>query len=381
MALASTSAFASFDITDGSQARDISPLLQDALFFDLHLLGNINVAFDDPVDDIIYYWNEDALNSDTVTTSASAAASATTLVLSAGHGLRVHVGDLVKDTAAGSTEVKQVTAIATDTLTLAAGVNSTTGSSIASGATLALLRAEQESSDIGTDVSVAPTVRSNYSHIVAGKFELVISGTQLARGMATTALNNQVAHQLANRMTEFKINLTRIALYSERVGPGSDTQYRSLGGIRYWIRDNGGVNYSTPGALSLSVLNARNKTIVDRGEYPDLLVVGTDLVDSINGIDSGNRRMLESDRKAGYVVQEILLGQGNSVRVVVDGRVGAGDAFLLCGNKFKLRPMAGRGMFTIAAVDFADAKKRRILGEWGMEFRNPSVHAYLSNQT
>ena len=33
--------------------------------------------------------------------------------------------------------------------------------------------------------------------------------------------------------------------------------------------------------------------------------------------------------------------------------------------------MNGRGMFVISAVDFTDAKKRRVLAEWTMEVRNP----------
>lgn len=381
MALQPSNPFASFDLPDGAQTRDISTYLQEALYFDFHLLGRLDIAWDDPIFDPTYFWNEDALNADTVTTSASVASGGTSISLSAGHGARVHIGDLLKDTAVGATEVKQVTAISTDTLTVTATVNSTAGSSIASGATVALMRTEQEASDIGADKSVAPTVRSNYSHIIAGAFELQISGSQLMREMATDALRDQVGHQLANRMIEFKKQMTKIFLYSERVGPGSDTVYRSLGGIRYWIRDNGGQTNTVAQALSLTNLNAVNDPIVALGGYPNALVVGTGLAGSINSIDASNRRLLESDTKVGYVVQEILLGQGNAVQVIIDGRVDVGDAFLIDTTRIKPRPGRGRGMFTIAATDFADAKKRRLLGEWGLELRNPSVMAYLSNKT
>jgi hypothetical protein len=275
----------------------------------------------------------------------------------------------------------QVTAVSTDTPTVVRGINSTTQAAIASGATLALIRAEQEGSDIGSDKTVAPVVRSNYTQIYAGAFDLKISGSQLARKMAADALRDQVAHQLANRLVEFKINLTRGLFYSERVGPGSDSAYRSFGGLTYWNRAGSGVSNSSSEALSLSVLNAHNKTVVDRGLYVDSLFVGTDLVNSINAIEATNRRLLESDKKVGYNVVEILLGQGNSVRVTVDGRINAGDAFLFQNDKVRLRPMTGRGMFTIAAVDFADAKKRRVLGEWGCEVRNPEATIRLFNKT
>lgn len=388
MALQSSGPFASFDITDGSQIRDISPVLQEALLYDFHFLEHIqnNFLWDDPATDPQIWWNEDALNPDTVTVSASVASNGTSIVLSTGHGARAHIGDYLVDQAVGSTEVMQVTAISTDTLTVTRTINSTVAASITTSATLTLQRVEQESSDISSDKSVAPTVRSNYAQIIAGAFELQISGRQLARAMATDALKDQVAHQLANRAKEFKRSMTRTFLYSERIGAGSDTVYASLGGLRYWIRDNGGVVNSTAGALAMlgsasSTVDSNNKTIVDLGEYPDTFLCGTDLVNSVNSTDSTNRRMLESEVQAGYMVQGVRLAQGNVVDIIVDPRVKPGDAFLLCKDKIYPKPFIGRGMFTIAATDFTDATKRRLLGDWSLEVRNPSVHGYLYSKT
>jgi hypothetical protein len=388
MALQGSTPFASFDITDGSQIRDISPFLQEALLYDLHFLEHIqsNILWDDPAEDPQIWWNEDALNSDLVTTSASATSTATSLSLTTGHGARTHLGDYLVDETSGSTEVMQITNISGDTVTITRTINSTVAASIASGATLSLQRVEQESSDIQGDRTVAPTVRSNYMQIIAGAFELQISGRQLARKMATDALNDQVAHQLANRAKEFKRSLTRSLLYSERVGAGSDTTYASMGGCRYWIRDNGGVVNSTSGALTMlgtasSTIDSMNKTIVNLGAYPDTFLCGTDLVASVNSTDSSNRRLLESDTQAGYMVQGVRLAQGNVVDIIVDPRVKAGDFFLLCRDRIFPKPFIGRGMFTIAATDFTDATKRRLLGDWGLEFRNPSVHGYGYSKT
>jgi hypothetical protein len=389
MALQTSGPFASFDITDGSQIRDISATLEEALLFDFHFLEHIqrNILWNDPAEDPQIWWNEDALNPDTVTLSAASAAStATTLNLASGHGLRVHVGDYLVDQASGSTEVIQVTAIATDALTVVRTINSTVAASITTSATLSLQRVEQESSDISADKTVAPTVRSNYMQIIAGAFELQISGRQLARRMATDALKDQVAHQIANRSKEFKRSLTRSLFYSERVGPGTDSAYASMGGLRYWIRDNGGVVNSTSGALLMlgsasSTVDSMNKTIVDQGEYPDTFVIGTDLVNSVNSTDSSNRRMLESEVQAGYMVQGVRLAQGNVVDIIVDPRCKPGDFFLLCKDKINPKPFIGRGMFTIAATDFTDATKRRLLGDWSLELRNPTVHGYGYSKT
>jgi hypothetical protein len=381
MALASSTPFASFDITDGAQTRDISPVLADAIFYDLHLLGALNVDFGSPVEDTKHWWNEDLLNSDTVTTAASAASNGTSISLSSGHGARVHVGDLFYDTTAGSTEIGQVTAISTDTLTVTRAYNSTTAASIASSATLAVIRAEQEGSDIGSDKSLSPRVRSNFTQIFSS-YDILISGSQLARKMATTQMQDFLARQLANRATELKINMSRAFLYSEiSSSAGSDSAYRTMAGIRGQINAATGVTNSTSAALSYANLNTYNKSVVDLGVFPDTLVIGTDLVGSVAGYDSSNRRMLESDRVAGYTVQEVMLNQGNAVRVVVDSRVKTGDAFLLSSERIRAFPLQGRGMFVIAATDFADAKKRRVLGEWTLEVRNPEAQAYLSNKT
>ena len=380
MALSASGPFASFDVTAKSQIQDISPVLAEALYLDLDLLGKgLNVEWGEPAEDTTFVWNEEALNARTATTAASAASNGTSISLTSGHGSRFGIGDLIYDTRINSTEIIQVTDISTDTLTVSRGYNSTTAASIASGATLATFASRQEGSDIGSDKSVKPVVRENFTQILfAG--DLLISRTQRNRKMATVAMD--VERQLANRAVELKFDLTRMALYGEKSSSsGSDTVYRTCGGMRSWIRDNSGVTSSTSEAIALSVLNTHNKTAVDRGKYHDTLVVGTDLVTNLSAIDSSNRRMLESDTVAGYSIQQIRLAQGNTVNVVVDGRVNTGDAFLFSKEQVSLHPFVGSGMFVIAATDFVDGVKRRLGAEWTLRFRNPEVGVYLSNRT
>jgi len=164
MALQTAGGFATFGITDGAQIRDISDVLADAIYYDLHLLGNLNVDFGQPVYDTTHYWNEDALNADTITASGTETTTGTSWTLATGHGARVHIGDLLYRTnTAASTEVVQVTAISTDTLTVVRGYNSTAAQTVADQDTFAIIRAEQEGSDIGSDKSLTPTVRNNYT--------------------------------------------------------------------------------------------------------------------------------------------------------------------------------------------------------------------------
>lgn len=382
MAFSATSLFASFDLTAQTNELDISPVLAKALYYDLNLAGALPADLGNPVTDTINYWNEDAINSDTVTVSGSVTSSATTVNVVSSNGLRVHVGDYLYQTGINQTEVMQVSAISTDALTIVRSINSTVATSIADSATLGVIRVEQEASDIGADRSVNATVRSNLTQILSA-FDIQISGSQLARKMATTEMQDFFAHQLANRALEMKLNLSRALLYSEKSSSaGSDSVYRSMLGIRGWIRDNSGVTNSSSQALSYAVLNTHNTTSVNKGGEPaNLLVCGTDLVASIAGFDATIRRLRESDTQVGYVVQEILLNQGNMVQVVVDSRVSTGDCFLLTKQHVIPRPYNGRGMFVIAAKDFVDGRKARVLGEWTLQFINPQTGVYLQNKT
>jgi hypothetical protein len=198
--------------------------------------------------------------------------------------------------------------------------------------------------------------------------------------MATVALD--VDRQLANRAIELKFDITRVGLYGEKsASGGSDTVYRTCGGMRNWIRDNGGVVDSTAASLSSTNINSNNKTLVDRGKYVDPLLLGTDLVYQVAAIDSSNRRLLESDTQVGYTVQQVVLQQGNVVNIVIDGRVKPGDVFLYDSGAVSMHPFAGSGMFVIAATDFTDGVKRRIGSEVGLKFRNPEGAAYLHSKT
>jgi hypothetical protein len=381
MALNPANPFAAFDVTDGAQERDISPVLEEALYYDLNLLGYLNVDFGSPVEDIIHYWNEEQLNADTVIMAASAASTDTSLTLTTNHGLRLHIGDLIYDTTINSTEVMQVTATGASAATITRGYNSTTAAPITNGSTLGVIRAEQEGSDIGTDKTLNPTVRNNTTHIFS-TYDLQITGSQLSRRMATNEYQDFLARQLAARAIEMKIGMSRAFLYSEKsASVGSDTVYRTMGGIRGWTRDNSGIVDTSSAALSYSLLNSNNKQCVDKGLFIDSVIVGTDLVGSIAGIDSTVRRLRESDTQVGYVVQEVLLNQGNMVRIVVDTRVKTGDCFGLLKEKFRARPLTGRAFFVIAGADWVDGKKRRILGEWTAEFRNPEASFYMRNKT
>jgi hypothetical protein len=377
MALASTALFASFDQTSNVNKLDISSFLNEALIYDFNLLGHIGMPMGNPVIDTTYDWHEDTLNSDILTLTISLSTTDSSITHSS--STAPHIGDLVTVTGISNlnNEVMQITAVNSATnCTVSRGYGATTAASIASAGTVALQRLEQQGSDIGTDSSTNVTVRQNYTGIIPGR-DLLITGTQLARQFYAAELQDQVAHQLANRMTEWKRNFTRSLLYSVKMA-ASDTVYGSFGGLRYWIQTASGITNTTAATLALSHLNTVNDSIVDLGDQgPDTLLIGTDLVGSVNAIDASNRQLLESDRQVGYMVTRVLLGQGNAVDVVVDSRVQKGHAFMFRKGQIRPRPLSGRALFTLAGSDWVDGTKRRILGEWGLEVRQPQSMGWL----
>lgn len=382
MALAAASPFASFDIADKSQIYDISPVLAAAVYLDLNLLSRgIQTSFADPVEDTVYYWNQEALNARTAAVGAISLTSfGTTLVVTDGQETRFSVGDEVVPNFSGSTEVLQVTAIAgTGSLTVTRAYGASIAAALPIATALNISTARQEGSDIGTDGSVPPLVFSNSTQILFAK-DLQISRSQRNRRMATIAMD--VERQLANRGIELKFDLTNAVLYGElnaTTAAGSDTQYRTMKGMRAHFRQYGLTN-STAQSLGTS-LNAYNTTAVNTGKYPDRLLIGTDLVASIAGIDSTLRRLVETDTAVGYQVQTVQLQQGNKVEVIIDGRVHLGDAFLYAADQVSAHPFVGSGMFVIAATDFVDGVKRRLGAEWGLKIQHPECGSWLSAKT
>ena len=162
-----------------------------------------------------------------------------------------------------------MTAIATDVLTVSPSYGSSVTTSYAASTVFNVIPAEQEGSDIGSDKSLSPVVRSNATHIFAGKYDVKVTGSQMARQMATAQMQDFVARQLSNRAIELKFGMTRAALYSELSTPGSATTYRSMMGIRSWARDKSGVTQATAATFNYTALNSLNKSVVDKGVFPD----------------------------------------------------------------------------------------------------------------
>jgi len=372
MTLDATSFLASFDITDKTQELDISPILLAALMVDTGVLGQVPMSAES-VYDTIHYWNQITLNDPFVTTSGSYLNTDTTInVVSAGV---VRKGALLKAITIGGTEVMQVTNVAGTALTVARGYGGTTAAGGASGAVLTIIGMPlQEASDIQLDVTRVPSVGSNLTQIF--ERSITISRNQMKRRMA--AIHDFLAQSLHDRTMELKRELELALIHSvasSTTPAGSDTVYRTFNGLLAQITNA----VSTSEAMSNVVLDNQVQNLIDNGAADGqsklVLVAPTVIRRTISGFQQSNRRLVESDVKVGHYVEQVVSDLGPVIDVVTSNYLGAGAAgpwtsILLDTSRTSIKPFADDTFKLMAATDWVDGIKRRVLGEYTVEVRN-----------
>lgn len=386
MSLSSTSFFASFDITDKTQDLDISPVLLAALMMDTGVLGTIPMS-SEGVYDTIHYWNEIALNSGQLTVDATGYDSTATTIGVTSTG-QLRVGAILKNIQDGVSELVQVLSISNSTqFTCTRGFGGTTASdsTFDNDVTVDIIHMPlQEGSDIQADLTKAPSVNSNVTAIF--ERSITITRNQLKRRMA--AIEDFLAQSLHDRTMELKRELEKAVIHSYQAASnpaGNDSTYRTFDGLLSQITNVD----STSEAMSYGVFNGMVKTLVDAGAADDqsnlVLVAPTKIRQTISGFDSSSRRLMESDTRQGYFIEQLVSDLGVVVDVRTSNYLGTGSpytALLLDTSRIKLMPFADDTFKLMAATDWVDGVKRRILGEYTLEVRNADtahlVHSGLT---
>lgn len=384
MALSSTSFLASFDITDKTQEYDISPVLLAALMNDTGVLGVLPIS--EPARDTTHYWNEIALNASQVTVDSTGYNSAaTTVVLASGHGARLRAGALLKNLAGGdvSPELVQVTNVNVDTLTVVrayGGSTAVTATFAANGVLDIVAMPLQEGSDIQSDSSVLPTVNQNYTQIF--ERSITITRNQMKRPMAAVA--DILVQSIHDRTMELKRELERSVIHSRQASSnpaGNDSTYRSMAGLLQLITQTTSVGAT----FAYAKFNSLVKGIVDAGAADDIsrlvFIAPTAVRQNISTFDASNRRLVESDRRAGYFVEQLVSDLGVVVDVVTSNYLGNTTPYrgiLLDCGRTSLKPFMDDSFKLMAAQDWVDGVKRRILGEWTLELRHAASAHYVA---
>lgn len=381
MALASTTPLASYDQAAG-EFLDLSNELAEIIRRDnTSFLSRVGISGE--ATETKHSWMEDSLNANSATCAEALDNSETTLDVATGHGARFRVGTLFTlSGVAGFTEVMQVTAISTDALTIVRGYGSTTaqaGSGGTSDAIRIIAHPSQEGQDAPADESKTRTKVSNYTQI----FQKGINVSHTMRAVLQAGVADEYTFQVARRLMEVMRELDSSLILGISSGSqGSDTVYRSMGGIIEFASQSGGNTNTTSEALTLSVVNAMAKQIWDDGGYPNFILVGGKQKRAISAFDQAARRSSYDGTVAGYVVDKVITDLGFALDVIVDPWVP--DDVCIVGdiNKVKVMPLRNSAMRAEDLAKTGSSFKGQIYGEYTAEFRNAlEAFAYHNSLT
>lgn len=385
MALASTTPLASYDQSAG-EFLDLSNELAEIIRRDnTSFLSRVGISGE--ATETTHSWMEDSLNANSAESIDTAEgvidASAVTLVVASGHGTRFRVGTLFKDKAAGKTEVMQVTAVSTDTLTIVRGYGSTSGETHGSGTTgfdiQIIAHTNQEGQDPPSDASKVRTKVSNYTQI----FQYGINVSHTMRSVLQAGVADEFTFQVARRLMEAMRELDSALVNGiKSASAGSDSVYRSMGGIIEFASQAAGNTDTTSEALTLTVVNDMCKDIWDDGGVPNFILVSGKQKRAIATFDQAARRAMYDQTVAGYVVDKIITDLGFVLDVIVDPWVPDDVAIVGDLNKIRVMPLRNSAMRAEDLAKTGASFKAQIYGEYTAEFRNATeALAYHSNLT
>ena len=376
MALAAASGLASFDQSAG-EFLDLSNELAEIIRRDnvsfLQRLGISGVATE-----TTHSWMEDSLNPNTFTAAESMDSSETTFDVTTGHGARLKIGSLIRNVSeASKTEVMQVVAISTDALTVVRGYGSTTGESHSDATTWQIVaNPAQENQDPPADESKVRSKVSNYTQI----FQRGIQVSHTLRSILQAGVADDYTLQIARRLMEVMRELDSSIINGiKSADVGSDTSYRSMGGLREFITGN---TNTTAEALTLSVVNAQAKQIWDDGGVPNFILVGGKQKRAISTFDQSARRSDYGTNVAGYVVEKIITDLGFVLDVIVDPWVADDVSIVGDLSKVRVMPLQNDAMRAEDLAKTGRAWKSQVTGQYTCEVRNAAeafaIHTALT---
>lgn len=384
MALASATKQASFDQSDG-EFLDMSDVLAFIAQRQNNLFARLGVG--GTATETTHKWMEDTLNSSISISEASAdgiltaSGADTSLTVASGEGLKFKAGTIFKDTAAGKTEVMQVTAVATDVLTIVRDHGSTSVETHGTGTTAFNIKiighAGQEGQDAPDDESLARSQKSNYTQI----FHKGVFVSDTLRKVLQAGVTDEFNYQMMNRMKEIIRELDNSIINGiTSSSVGSDTVYRYMAGIIEFVSAATGNTNTDTAALTPTVLNALIEDIYDDGGEPNFILVGGNQKRAISAFDAAYRRSDYDAKSAGFTVDKFVSDLGYNLDIIVDPNVPADVAIVGDLNKLKVCSLLPMRAEQLARTGIG--WKGQISGEYTLEVRNAlTAFAYHNNLT
>ncbi len=385
MALQTASGAASFDLTANTVQLDLSAELAEIIRADntvfISRLGVPGLAKQSR-----HYWNEDKLITNQAQSTNDAAGtldnSESSMTVASAQGSRFKIGTIFKDKAKGKTEVIRVTNVSTDTLTIERGHGSTSGETHAAAFNILIIaHTRQENQDMDNDDTQERTSRNNLTQVFQRGVR--IGYTREYIDTASGGIASEFAHQVAYRLKEEMRSLDASLVNSVKSSDaGSDTNYRSMGGlIEFTSAANGNID-STVENLSETIVNDMAEQIVDDAGIVEngFMLVSPKLRRVISQFDQAFRRGDFDMTRAGFFVEKFITDMGFELEVIQDPWIP--DDVLIMGDlsKVKLMALQKDQMRFEELAKLGRAFRGQITGQYTSEFRNAlEAFAYHNN--
>lgn len=377
MALATATALSSFD--QGGNREDLSDVLATIMAQDNETTLNL-VGIKGAAKATTHTWVEDELSSYQSAAAEELASAETDLDVYAGDGVKFRIGTLFKF--ANEPEVMQVTAITTDTLTIVRGYGSTVDPGVAI-PTLSVIEIishpVQEDTDPINWESIIRATAFNKTQVFYKT--LKVSDTQEAVDKA--GVSSEVSYQTEKKMIELMREMNRTLICGIRsADAGSDTSYRSMGGIIEYVSAAGG-NYLDAATTDLTetmLLNLLQQVYEDGGN-PDTVVAPAFQKRQISGFWKEYVRVGGGETKIGTKVSTYECDFG-TVSVILERHMPKDAILVIDKARVAVMPLDGLSMGIQDLARTGRAQRKQLDGEYTCEIRNAlKAHGYYYNLT
>lgn len=239
-----------------------------------------------PVDQTIFYWQDEEILTPRVALAALAATADATFTVAAGEALRFATGDVARVVKAANSEVIRITGVSNATITATRAYAGSTATNFAVGDIIVGIGAAlDEGSDPSDFRSRDRDVRSNYTEIF-GPYKISMSRTEQIVGKY--GVSDEWSKQLFNRTRELMIRVEQALLNGINYNDSANRR-RLTGGLQNYITTN--VD-ATSTSLTVAALVAQQQACYNRGDVPLVLVANPNSLTELN--DTSNTSIVRT---------------------------------------------------------------------------------------
>lgn len=337
---------------------DVSPVLSMLKLPETPLLNQIGIS-GETVDSTRYEWWDDVLPVLKTTLASAYTSGGNSITVAAGTGINFRPGDIIRI----ESSIYRVTAVNTDTLTI---VTVSGDANHDADVDVELIgNANAEAAEYQDSQYVQKVKRYNMTQIFTDYVKF--SGTQLE---VSQYVNEDVfLNEVQRKLEKLRILMERTAWLGVRVEPSDNTAPRLMGGIKWFIEQEGITSTTT---FSEANFTAFLKQIFDAGGIIREAWMNPATKANFNALNEDKLVVERADSTAGRLIKTYLSDYGD-VEIKTSPHIPANIIIVLDTTKVKVKPLKNRQMKYEQLAKTGDYIKGQIVGEYTLEFRNPDV--------